>query len=308
MIRPKAGHVTRWVAGLFVCGLLLVWGCAGASPSAKAPIAPGMRPETVTARLGDPARRELFAPDRFVYFYDSGPYRDRPLCFDKYTLAHIGPELLDAWRQERLAIAESGQGTGQLSPKAKARVKATLKAERDSRIDELERQVKPLPVSDTTGNLKLYRELLSLDPDNGRYRSKVNFYRERYEAEQAERKRATELAAKQRQEAARKRRNKALRVYEGSDTLQVAVHELGGGELYLWVKNLSEKTLMLVASQYRILDAEERPIALSVGPELQGALNGGDIAYGKLRYDGRIKPSRLVLEHPEAGVVEKWFP
>jgi hypothetical protein len=288
--------------------ILLLTACAGSAPSAKTAIRPGMRPEAVTALLGEPARRELFAPDRYVYFYASGPYRDRPVCFDKHRVAHIGPELLATWRRERVARATGNGSGGALSAKAKARVKATLKAERDARIAELERRVKPLPVSATDENMKLYQELLSLDPENPRYRRKVAFYRERFAAEQTQKKRAAELATQKRQELARKRRNKALRVYEGNDKLQIAIYELTRGELYLWVKNLSDSPLLLTASYYRLLNADDAPISVSVGNELQGTLSAGGIAHGKLTYDAKIKPSRLILEQPNAGAVEKWFP
>jgi hypothetical protein len=65
---------------------------------------------------------------------------------------------------------------------------------------------------------------------------------------------------------------------------------------------------MLVASYYRLLDADDRPIAMNIGGELQGMVPAAGIAYGKLLYDAESKPSRLILEHPKAGVVEKWFP
>jgi hypothetical protein len=296
------------VAGAVALSLMACAALAPSSPSAKTAIRKGMRPETVTAMLGEPTRRELFAPDRYVYFYDSGPYKGKPLCFDKHRVVHIGPELLASWRKERLIRTTGGESAGELSSKAKARVKATLKAERNARIAELERQVKPLPVSATGENLRLYRELLSLAPDNARYRRKVAFYRARLEAEQTQKKQAVELAAKKRQEVARKRRNKALRVYEGNDKVQIAIHELGRGELYLWVKNLSDSALLLVSSYYRLLDADSAPITMRVGSELQGLVAAGGIAYGKLIYDAKLRPSRLILDHPKAGVVEKWFP
>ncbi len=43
-------------------------------------------------------------------------------------------------------------------------------------IASLEKKVRPLPVSDTYGNLKIYKKLLSLVPDNPKYKKKVKFY------------------------------------------------------------------------------------------------------------------------------------
>ena len=63
-----------------------------------------------------------------------------------------------------------------------------------------------------------------------------------------------------------------------------------------------------MASYYRLLDAHDKPIAMNIGGELQGMVPAAGIAYGKLRYDEETRPSRLVLAHPKAGAVEKWFP
>lgn len=290
---------------LLMIAALLISGCAGTAATQRGPITPGMAPEEVTAQLGEPSRREQFAPDRYIYFYDQGNYRDRPVCFDKHRVVHIGQELLDTWRQERLTLASSGDT---LSPNAKKQALATRNSERETRIAELEQAVKPLPVSATGENLKIYRELLSLAPDNERYQRKVAFYSERSQKEQAAKHRAAKEAAKRQQETARKRRNEALRVYEGNDNFEMAVHELDDGEIYVWVKNLTAGELLLVASQYRLLDADEKPIAHRVGAELQGPLASGGIAYGKLILDPKTRPSRLILAHPKAGTIEKWFP
>jgi hypothetical protein len=288
--------------------LVLLLGCAGISQRGVEPISIGMGPEAVTRQLGEPARREQFAPDRFVYFYDDGPYADRPVCFDKQRVVHVGPEFLDAWREERMALATGGKGGGPLSQGARARVKATLEAERQARIVALERQVKPLPVSATARNLEIYRELLSLDPDNPRYRRKVAFYQERNQAEKAQQRKAAQLAAQRRSDKERKRRNQQLRVYEGNEQVQMAIHELGSGALYLWLKNLSEAPLLLVTSYYRLMAADDTPIAFSVGDELQGSLAPGGVAQGKLTYAEGAKPHRLLFDHPKVGTIEKWFP
>ena len=48
---------------------------------------------------------------------------------------------------------------------------------RKMRIRELERAVKKIPVARFTENLRIYEQLLSLDPVNSRYKKKVAFYR-----------------------------------------------------------------------------------------------------------------------------------
>lgn len=45
------------------------------------------------------------------------------------------------------------------------------------RVSQLEREVKKLPVSKTSENLTIYKELLKLRPNNTRYQKKVVFYR-----------------------------------------------------------------------------------------------------------------------------------
>lgn len=287
--------------------LALMMGCAGSSQQGAPQVATGMDAEGVTRLLGEPSRREVFAPDRFVFFYDEGPYENRPVCFDRQRVVHVGPELLAGWRDERMATA-TGKDGGALSRKAKDRVKATLSAERQARIAALERKVKPLPVSATADNLRIYRELLSLAPDNARYRRKVAFYQERHRTEKAAQQKAAQLAAQRRLDEERQRRNQQLRVYEGNQQVQMALHQLGRGALYLWLKNLSDKSLSLEAGHYHMLDPEGGTIPLQVSVELQGRLAPGGIAYGKLTYSEEVSPERLRFDHPGTGAIEKRFP
>ena len=302
---PKV--VTRF---LIITGLVLtlLTGCAGTSQKGSEQISPGMAPDAVTRHLGQPARREQFAPDRFVYFYEAGPYADRPVCFDKHRVVHVGRELLEAWREARMALALGGKEGEALSQGAKDRVKATLAAERKARIAALERKVKPLPMSATASNLSIYRELLTLDPENKRYRRKVAFYQERHREEKTAQQEAARLAAQRRLEEERQYRNRQLRVYEGNDTVQMAVHELDGGALYIWLKNLSDQPLSVSAGHYRVVDGAGVEIGLRVGEELQGKLAAGGIAYGRLTYADGGKPHLLVFDHPAAGTIEKRFP
>ena len=45
-----------------------------------------------------------------------------------------------------------------------------------ARIAELEERVRPIPASDFSANLEIYRQLLALDPNNERYQAKVSHY------------------------------------------------------------------------------------------------------------------------------------
>ena len=44
----------------------------------------------------------------------------------------------------------------------------------------LTQRVKKLPASDIQGNLKIYRELLAMEPSNGTYQKKVNYYQQKW--------------------------------------------------------------------------------------------------------------------------------
>jgi hypothetical protein len=60
----------------------------------------------------------------------------------------------------------------------------TLKAIRDSTLEiELLNKVRTIPASNTTENLTIYRQLASLDPENERYKTKVDEYRAQQAAE-----------------------------------------------------------------------------------------------------------------------------
>jgi uncharacterized protein YgiM (DUF1202 family) len=51
-------------------------------------------------------------------------------------------------------------------------------------IADLEKKVRPLPVSDTYGNLTIYKELLTLVPDSPRYKKKVKFYQSKADSKE----------------------------------------------------------------------------------------------------------------------------
>ena len=51
-------------------------------------------------------------------------------------------------------------------------------------IADFEKIVRPLPVSDTYGNLTIYKELLTLVPDSPRYKKKVKFYQSKADSKE----------------------------------------------------------------------------------------------------------------------------
>jgi hypothetical protein len=48
-------------------------------------------------------------------------------------------------------------------------------------IAYLDQKVRSVPISETLKNLRMYQQLLELDPENSRYKIKVRFYKRKYE-------------------------------------------------------------------------------------------------------------------------------
>ena len=59
----------------------------------------------------------------------------------------------------------------------------------------LTEKVKALPVSDTSGNLQAYKELLNLNPDVNLYKDKVDYYQSQFDKEQKEQSRREYIAS-----------------------------------------------------------------------------------------------------------------
>ena len=95
------------------------------------------------------------------------------------------------------------------------------------KVEELEAQVAKVPATDFDGNIRLYRQLRDLDPENNLYAEKIKHYQQKKAAaekaaEEAEKaakakKIAAEAAAKVAAEAARKRKGfHCLSAWDGS--------------------------------------------------------------------------------------------
>jgi hypothetical protein len=52
---------------------------------------------------------------------------------------------------------------------------------RNKLIAYLDQKVRSVPISETLKNLRMYEQLLQLDPENSRYKFKVRFYKRKYE-------------------------------------------------------------------------------------------------------------------------------
>ena len=83
-------------------------------------------------------------------------------------VAHFNEEKIDLLADELVLF----QKNGKLSYKDVQHIKKKA-------ISHLEKKVRKIPVSKALDNLKIYMQLLKLDPDNSKYKHKVSFYKDR---------------------------------------------------------------------------------------------------------------------------------
>jgi hypothetical protein len=82
--------------------------------------------------------------------------------------------LTDQWTREEAARQRQADQAARHRREAEMARDARRKAEaaRREKIKALEEEVRPVPVSNAALNLKLYRQLLELDPMNARYQKR----------------------------------------------------------------------------------------------------------------------------------------
>jgi hypothetical protein len=286
-------------------------------------IQPGDAQETVFETLGPPDFRNDISDQRFVAFYQTkagdlsgGRVTEEmctPIAFENGRVVTVGGDLAERWiheEKERIrqaAIAESEQ---QQTEMAEAEAQRAM-AVRQEKIEALENKVKPVPVSNAALNLKLYRQLLALDPDNSRYQKKVAVYEDRLaKQKKADQERAIRSAkAKQRQawERAREGRNKKLRQYTGNGIAEMAVHDMGNGTLYVWVKNVSKQIITTHPDHFTLMDSENNKVRCAISDSLDSVLEPGSISHGKMEYQQEIEPKELIFQNRESGRISKSF-
>ena len=117
---------------------------------------------------------------------------------------------------------------------------------KNKKILELEEKVRPIPASNAELNLKLYRELLELNPKNTEYQSKVNYYKKRLaEQEKAEQDRKyyiDNLPEKKLPE------NGNIQTFTSTNKIARFIIKSSGDSHYLIkiVESLSKKTVMTI--------------------------------------------------------------
>ena len=279
--------------------------------------------EMVLKIMGPPDLRNDITDQRFVAFYQTKAGNSSaapvttawctPIAFENGQVVAVGEDLTERWtreEEERIRQAEIAERQRRQAEMAEAS-RQQAEADRQKKIEALEKRVKPVPVSNAALNLKLYRRLLDLDPDNSRYRKKVTVYEARLaRQDQARLDRAVRDAKKKHRkdwEQAREDRNKKLRDYTGNGTVEMAVNDMGNGSLYVWVKNVSKQIITTHPDHFTLLDSENMKARCETSDSLDSVLEPGSISHGKIEYGQEIEPKELVFQNRESGRISKSF-
>jgi len=286
-------------------------------------IKPGDSQEVVFENLGPPDLRHDISDQRFVAFYQtkagnlSGETVTAELCtpiaFENGQVVAVGGNLAERWTREeeerirQAAVAETERQQAEMAEAAAQRAKAA----RQEKIEALENEVRPVPGGNAVLNLKLYRQLLALDPENSRYQKKVAFYEDRLAKQQkAQQERAIRSAKAKRRQAwdqAREGRNKQLRQYSGNGIAEMAVHDMGNGSLYVWVKNVSRQIITTHPDHFTLIDSDNNVVRSEISDSLDSVLEPGSISHGKIEYSREIEPKELIFQNRESGRISKSF-
>jgi hypothetical protein len=286
-------------------------------------VQPGDSQASVFAAMGPPDLRNDITDRRFVAFYrtSDGASPDTPvttaLCtpiaFEDGLVVEVGNDLTEQWMREEADRTRQAE-------MAERRRKQVLNAqsarqqeenERKAKIALLEETVKPVPASNAALNLKLYSQLLELDPENPRYHKKVAFYQERL-AQQKKIREAREARRVKEQhrrewEQGRDSRNKKLRQYTGNGIAEMAVHDMGPGSLYVWVKNISDQIITTHPDYFTLVDSEDNTVGCEISSSLDTVLEPGSISHGKIQYGTEVEPKALIFQNRESGRISKSF-
>lgn len=286
-------------------------------------IQPGDPQTQVLEKLGPPDIRHDIDARHMVAFYrtrtDGGagaPVTEAlctPVAFEDGRVVAVGDDPSERWERdaaEEKRLAEIAERKRLEAERAEA-ARQQAEAMRKSRIAELEERVRPVPASNAQLNLKLYRELLELAPHNERYQQKVAHYEKRLAAQEKRQQERARIAARQKEhqawEKAREARNKKLRQYSGNGIAEMAVHDMGSGSLYVWIKNVSQQVITTHPDYFVLLDASGKRIPCQISDSLDSVLETGSISHGKIEYDKNRIPAVLIFENGEVGRIEKKF-
>ena len=315
------------IAMIAVIAALLVSGCVHTDVKKNIEainnIQPGDAQQQVLEKLGPPAIEKSIDERRTVVYYrtksDGGNDAEvtEALCtavaFEDGKVVSVGDDPTARWQKEAKEANRLAEIAEQKRLEAEKAEAAWRKAdgERKAKIAELEKKVRPVPASNAKLNLKLYRELLALDPSNTRYQKKVAHYEARLEAQKTARAEKARIDAEKKEreawEKARDARNKRLRQYSGNGIAEMAVHDMGGGALYVWIKNVGKQVITTHPDYLTLLDMNGKTVSCQISDSFDSVLEPGSIAHGKIDFEKSVVPGRLVLNLNDGQRIEKSF-
>lgn len=322
----KEIDVMRIGAIVFIAIFAMV-GCAhldiNRNADALSQIQLGDTQEEVFKLLGTPDLKHEIGDQRVVAFYQTKSKSSAdavlttdlctPVAFENGKVVTVGEDPTQAWTRE----AEERQKQAEVADRQRQQIESAraarrrVEAERQEKIDALEDEVRPVPASNAALNLKLYRQLLELAPHNQRYQKKVAFYEERLaQQEKAREQRALRLKKVRQREAwenGRESRNVKLRQYSGNGTAEMAVHDMGNGSLYVWIKNVSRQIITTHPDYFTLIDRDDNKIRCRISDSLDSVLEPGSISHGRIEYDRIVIPKALIFENRESGRISKTF-
>jgi hypothetical protein len=310
----------RFRMAIFIVAVMLA-GCThldiNKNVNALKKVQPGDALEGVIKTLGLPYLRHDINDQRFVAFYQTEAGHSSntpittalctPIAFERRKVVAVGDDMTEAWTREE----EERQRKQYQSELAEAETAKAAQDARQEKIDAIEKAVKPVPASNAALNLKLYRQLLDLDPENNLYQGKVAFY----EAQSARQKKvppqpATGKTKERPQQAwtlARGGLNKMLRRYTGNNIAKMAVQDMGNGSLYVWVKNVSKQIITTHPEHFTLVDSANNKTSCQISASLNSVLEPGSISHGQVNFSKEIKPKELIFQSQKSGRISKLF-
>jgi hypothetical protein len=318
---------SQWIRLAVLSLTVLAFGCAqmkiNRTLDGLTRIETGQSSKEVFQLLGSPAIEEKISDRRYAGFYQTrqGAISDSavtvslctPVAFENDQVAGIGLDFYNRWvreeeeRRRHLEIEETRRRKEQMS---QILHQQEMELQR-KKIAELEKEVGPIPASNASLNLKLYRQLLALDPTNTRYQKKVAYYEDRLDRQKEAQKTRAQQKARERYRQAwernREARNEILRQYSGNGTAEMAVYDMGNNSLYIWVKNVSHQIITTHPDYFRLIDRNNNLISCAVGDSLDRVLEPGSLSHGKIEYRPDCIPSELIFQNRESGRISKVF-
>ncbi len=302
----------------------VILGCASAphekNRRALEQVQPGETWETVVASMGPPNIRRDITDRRFVAYYQTKPNVTSnpavstalctPIAVEDGQVVLVGEDPTVPWTQAEKARQRQAE-IDQRNRRGAQTARLQAEAERRQKIEMLEQKVRPVPASKASLNLTLYRQLLALDPGNPRYRKKVAFYQEKWERQQqAAQAKAQEAAEAEKRQAwihDRAARNQQLRQYTGNEAAQVAVHDMGNGSVYVWVKNTGSQVITTHPDHFTLVGEDDKALETEISDSLDRVVEPGGISHGRIVYRSDAMIQALIFENPASGRITKSF-